>query len=404
MFPLMDNNIREKLRVVQAQLHTHLNGLKIQKYSSFIALHGTSRASSTASLIVLTPDPAQVTNLFTIPDDMKIIVLRFESQPSSENTLLRGYSLTPVPGTIIGASARPDTSFTAGWWVRDCRSGSVFNLTTAHPLRASTLSTSSTWSIKEEGNNPLTVDCPPTAIINATSLALRQDIQQMERNKADRADIEVKIKKLRDIVACSTKKELATVVSAGYGEFQYQSMDDGEVTMIEDWALLRAKTYRVGRNEIRSNSDDFTRKFTGCGDLTVGARVIMNGATSGIREGVVMDRVIDRVDNHDKDTYCWIVTEKYGGEFSHDGDSGAPIGLENGLAGGILTSEGIGVWEDGEKFPISYICGLRETFKRIKDVTGRELEIPSVYDLSRKEYRDRYHYAKTGQIRRRDLG
>jgi hypothetical protein len=82
------------------------------------------------------------------------------------------------------------------------------------------------------------------------------------------------------------------------------------------------------------------------------------------------------------------VTARYGGEFSHERDSGAPVGLEDGLAGGLLTSGGLGVWDNGEQFPISYISGLRETFKRIEDVTGRKLEVPSVDDLSRKADRD----------------
>ena len=52
--------------------------------------------------------------------------------------------------------------------------------------------------------------------------------------------------------------------------------------------------------------------------------------------------------------------------------------------------------------PISaIITSLMDTFERIRVATGRELELPSEYDLSRRQDRDRYHREKTGFHRER---
>jgi hypothetical protein len=114
-----------------------------------------------------------------------------------------------------------------------------------------------------------------------------------------------------------------------------------------------------------------------------------------------MDEIILHIEEHDIPTKNWVVREIAWGTFGTDGDSGAPIGLEGGRASGIYISGGIGSFENGTQFPFSTVTDLQTTFERIKTVTGRTLEIPSRYDLSRKLDRDLYHLQKTGRRRER---
>jgi hypothetical protein len=136
------------------------------------------------------------------------------------------------------------------------------------------------------------------------------------------------------------------------------------------------------------------------GEIECGVKVNMNGAASGRTEGVIMDCINSTLDEPDNETRNWIVREKRWGEFSSDGDSGSPVGLEGGRAGGILLGGGVGIDDnDGTQFPLSYIAPLSNIFARIEHVTGRKLEIPGIYDLSHRSTRDHYHAVKTGKAR-----
>jgi hypothetical protein len=69
------------------------------------------------------------------PDQFGLVFLRYNHQERREDVLLQGYTQNPYPGLAIGTVDRPHTSFSLGWWVRECESGSVFNLTCGHCLR-----------------------------------------------------------------------------------------------------------------------------------------------------------------------------------------------------------------------------------------------------------------------------
>jgi hypothetical protein len=223
----------------------------------------------------------------------------------------------------------------------------------------------------------------------------------MQSRKSDTRVIEEKIQKLDDIDKSSSKRELGTVLAAGYGSYESDSVDDiMKLPLTEDWSLLRVKSYRVGKNAF-PNYGDYEPKFTGSADIEVGTRVVMNGSVTRVQEGIVLDRIMNKSHEHGK-TYCWVVKEKCEGMFSQDGDSGSPIGLMNGLAGGTLISGGLAQHDDGKVFQISFITGITETLRRIEEVTGRKLEIPSEYNLSRSVYRDRHHWQETGSRRRRE--
>ena len=367
-----------------------------------MGLHGTSSQTGTPKLILLTDDFLTHEQLLLIPTSIKFVNLRLRTRKTSQDTLLEGYRETADPGLMIGPTSRPLVSFSNGWWVRDCETGTVLNLTAAHPLRSANTNPPFNWSVRDEHNGPQTVDCPPLCSVNALSLNLRQQLNELISKSAPEYEIEQKKAALEQLQRNLRMLDYATIVSAGYGEFEMTDQMGVKHTLTEDWSLLRAKSDRIGRNVFPTQFIG-TREFTGVGDLKVGMKCFMNGATSGLKEGVVWDEIIMHASEHDAPTKTWIIRDVELNHFGAAGDSGAPIGLEGGLAGGIYVSGGVGVFDgDAEEtgvFAFSIIVSLKDTMKRIQDVTGRVLEIPTEYDLSRKADRDRYHLTKTGRKR-----
>jgi hypothetical protein len=242
------------------------------------------------------------------------------------------------------------------------------------------------------------VDCPPHALIEETTLQLKREIQELGSRDNVNTTIQDKCGHLQEFELCRRNKEFAMVVAAGYGEYAVE--ENGEVLLAEDWVLLRAKSRRIGKNEFPAVDDFSAIRYSSMGEIECGVKVNMNGAASGRTEGVIMDCINSTLDEHDNETRNWIVREKRWGEFSSDGDSGSPLGLEGGRAGGILLGGGVGIDDnDGTQFPLSYIAPLSNIFARIEHVTGRKLEIPGIYDLSHRSTRDHYHAVKTGKAR-----
>ena len=99
----------------------------------------------------------------------------------------------------------------------------------------------------------------------------------------------------------------------------------------------------------------------------------------------------------------YIVREKFGGVFGQAGDSGSPVGLEDGRAGGIYLGGGSGKFDESEEiFHFSIVADLTQTFAQIKACTGRDLEIASEVDLTTSDKRAKYHYERTGKKRERE--
>lgn len=395
LWPILNPGIRAYIENERNQVYNNLAKHGILKYSTFMALHGRSMENAIPSLVFLTKQTIPSSILENISLTIKVLNLRFSSQSESSDTLLNEYTESVNPGTIIGATDRPTTSFSNGWWVRDCETGSIFNLTAAHPLRTPKSSPPYNWSMYTESLRSQTIDSPPMCIINATTLALRREIMDIQARGGHQHEIDMKMKELEKIRRCISKRDLATVVAAGYGEYATSDEDGKEVHNVEDWSLLRPRSDRVGKNEFPPMAT-FVRHFNGIGNIEVGMKCVLNGATSGIREGVVMDEIIHHFEDHDKPTRCWVVREKWCGIFGQDGDSGAPIGLQGGLAGGTYITGGTGLFDNGTPFHFSTMTSIKDTFERIQCVIGRTLEIPTEYDLSQKRDRDRYHFEKTG--------
>ena len=400
MWPIVDTQIRQALNSFRPLLQEHLRRLLPSgDFGILLAMYGHSRATAQPSFIVLSSEQLSATMIPGIPDQFRIICLRYTHKQGSQDVFLKEYTERPFPGLAIGAADRPHTSFSLGWWVRDCTSGSVFNLTCAHSLRESRKEEPRTWSRNDELGSPQIVDCPPHPLIEKTTVQLKQEIQELVDSRDDvDAVIEDKCKHLREMEMCRRNKEFAMIVAAGYGEYAIEENGE-EVLLAEDWALLRAKSRRIGRNEFPAMDDFSSIRYSKMGKIDYGVKVHMNGAVSGRTEGVIMDCINSTLDEHDNETRNWVVREKRWGRFSSEGDSGSAIGLEGGGAGGILLGGGIGVDEDGSQFPFSYIAPLSAIFARIEQVTGRKLEIPDVYDLSHRSTRDHYHRMKTGKTR-----
>lgn len=396
MWPILDTQIRQTLNSVRPVLQEYLRRLPIGDFGIMLAMYGHSRETAQPSFVVLSSERFSMTMVPGIPDQFRIVSLRYTHKQGSQDVFLKEYTEKPCPGLAIGAADRPHTGFALGWWVRDCTSGSVFNLTCAHSLREPQKEGTHAWSRNDELGSPQVVDCPPHPLIEETSVQLKREIQELANVNAA---IEEKCRHLREMEMCRKDKEFAMVVAAGYGEYAVE--ENGEqVLLAEDWALLRAKSRRIGKNEFPAVDGFSAIRYSSMGEIDYGVKVNMNGAISGRKEGVIMDCINSNLDEHDNETRIWVVREKSWGIFSSEGDSGSAIGLEGGRAGGILLGSGIGVDDDdGSQFPFSYIAPLSAIFARIEQVTGRKLEIPDVYDLSHRSTRDHYHRVKTGKAR-----
>jgi hypothetical protein len=73
---------------------------------------------------------------------------------------------------------------------------------------------------------------------------------------------------------------------------------------------------------------------TNVGEIRMGMECFLSCATSGVKEGYAWDELETHLSDHDVPTRNWIVRDKDMGIIGRDGDSGAPIGLEGGLAEG----------------------------------------------------------------------
>ena len=173
LWPLLDPVERAHIDNMKQPLHSCLAKEGISSYSTTMAIHGTNHQTGTPKLILLTDEFLSPQQRRNIPSSIKYVNLRLRSVPASQDTPREKYKEKADPGTIIGAADRPNTSFSNGWWVRDCQTGSVFNLTAAHPLKAAPESTPFNWSVRNESSRSQTVDCPPVCAINAISLKLR---------------------------------------------------------------------------------------------------------------------------------------------------------------------------------------------------------------------------------------
>ena len=374
MWPLLDDEIRESLNTKRETLQTRLIEVGILKHSTFFALFGSRKETAVATIILLTPNVVPKGVLQEISTDLSVINLRYLSSPASRETLLQDYVQSPNPGTIIGAEDRPTTSFSSGWWVRDCHTGSVFNLTVAHPLRKAAATSPYAWSVVTESLESQRVDSPPVCVINATCLELRQEINELQSHRRSLAEMEEKTKELEDVRRILNRKDFATVVAAGYGEFQDEDDVQG-VMLVEDWGLLRARSDRIGMN-VFPPMTEFSRYFTGIGPIKIGIKCVINGATSGVREGVVVDEIVECLDEHDQQTKTWVVVEKGYGTFGQEGDSGSPIGLEGGLAGGTYVSGGIGIFDDEYSVPVLNHHFIANYFEKDRECNGKKVRNP----------------------------
>jgi hypothetical protein len=226
-----------------------LSAAGIKNYHIFLGKYGTDMETARPTILLeIGPD----VNLSNIPTfvDVEITILKIKThEPGADDVLLKGYNPRPGPGSIIGANASPG-SFAAGWWVRDVDSGSVFNLTTAHALRVLP-HPKHTWSHYLETLESETVDCPPLPVINSTVLHLRQDINQF-RMSGDNTKMYEAISQLAEVESCKDRRDWGTVVAAGYGEYEYEGADGELQVRLEDLALIRVRSSRIGVNSIPS--------------------------------------------------------------------------------------------------------------------------------------------------------
>ena len=167
---------------------------------------------------------------------------------------------------------------------------------------------------------------------------------------------------------------------------------------------MRVKSRRIGKNELVVASRSFNNLSSPKQAPGKSARIvfIMGACQGGGSEKSLTIEVCQVWSEYDERTRTY-AREKYGGLFDQDGDSGSPVGLEDGQAGGIYV-DGVTAKldESGEVFEFSMVANLSRTFAHIKATTGCELEIPKEVDLTTSGKRDQYHYEETGRLRQRE--
>jgi fatty acid-binding protein DegV len=72
---------------------------------------------------------------------------------------------------------------------------------------------------------------------------------------------------------------------------------------------------------------EFSLYFIGVGQTKIGTKCVISGATSDVREGVVLDEIVEHLDEHDQQTKTVVVVDKSNCTFGQEGDS---IGLQGG--------------------------------------------------------------------------
>jgi hypothetical protein len=265
--------VRQQISCKRTKLYDYLATSGIREYQTFMAMIGTNTTTAVPCLVLLTREFVK-SQLGASTSEFKVVNLRYYSQKQSQYTLLNEYIQSPSPGTIVGASDRPTTSFSTGWWVRDCESRSVFNLSVAHSLRTAVKKPPYGWSITGESLNLQTIDSPPICLVNSTLLALRRTINYLQTHGGRPDELESKLNELRSLRQYLERRDFATVVAAGYGEYKMENKDD-DINKIEDWSLLRARSDRIGRNEF-PHMANFNRTFTSVGRMQVGMRCVLN--------------------------------------------------------------------------------------------------------------------------------
>jgi hypothetical protein len=405
MWPLEPSPARTRLSTYQMELGEHLSANGIFGYQIFVGKYGIEEADSMPHIFLASDKDLYLTVLPETPDNVPITLLRLKkSEPRDCKVFLKTYPPQPSPGTIIGPHNDPTGFFSAGWWVRDVDTGSVFNLTVAHGIKDAKPPRFA-WSQKHETLESPAIDCPPWIQVHETSQNLRDEIQ-----KSLYAG-EVKVagamrEELNLVQKCLDKRDWATVIGAGYGEYDYFKAEGGMESRLEDWAILRVRSDRIGKNSLPHlasiPSGRFNENYTQMGEVNIGDKCAMSGGYSGMVNGRVFDQYVYHNEEHDGPSTQFAIVAEHQGAFGVDGDSGSPIAMEDGRAGGIFVGGGSAFKVEGEvetEFHYGYMVPLTWVFERIRDVLGRHLELPSRHDLSRRADRDNYHLWRTGTAR-----
>ena len=360
------------------------------------------------SILVLSTTPP--TSIGVIPPDgVNVIIMQSTPRREAQNDLL-SYSENVGPGAFLGPVNRPDKSFSAGWWVRDKGSGSMFNLTCAHAFKRCV---EYEWKIECEGIEP--VASPPRCKVSATILSLQRQILAWDVTRFESKDaaymaqcleVQQSIAKLKALSDDMIK--FGTVVHAIYGDYPDESsVTENPVVLRDDWALIRPFHQRIGSNILEippSYENIFQREYTKVGQLHIGSRVAGYGSQSGFRTGVIVAHHESQQVGDRGTVRRWLVASSDGQDFSQKGDSGGPVIMEGGLAAGIILGRVGARWVDADvHFNCSWILPLTEIFPRIKIMTGRDVEIPTQVDLRERSVREIYHFQKTGELRKREL-
>ena len=157
MWPLVDNKVRAEMHNYRRILQQDLRNLDIGDFGIMVALYGSSRTAQ-PSFIVLSTKRFPLTMVQGIPEQFGLVSLRYTHKERIEDVLMKTYTQNPYPGLAIGAADRSHTYFSLGWWVKDCDSGSVFNLTCGHSLREAPKNGPYSWFINDERGSPQVVD------------------------------------------------------------------------------------------------------------------------------------------------------------------------------------------------------------------------------------------------------
>jgi hypothetical protein len=320
---------------------------------------------------------------------------------------VRAYQQKPQPGSSIGSSASPDSSFSLNCYFRDQNKNNdkVYSLTVHHGVSGKP------EPIPLQANPTVTIQQPSIPDLDSSKNHLIETIDSTRSYLQSDRRISAAVRESREHLIASTTNVLdahlkidsefgTVVVSSGLAHVQFEGR-----TMNEDWALIAVDPSRVGENYMWC--DDLRKRplegtpHNFCGQYVSGLRapridddeeeplVRKWGRKTGISTApihLVYSHV--KLPGIEGETSEYTITT--GVRFSDRGDSGGPVlDMENKLLGMVLGgSDGTpAVLEGHERLGAvwcSYITPIQLILERVALVTGMRLE-PILVDLDERE-------------------
>jgi Trypsin len=320
------------------------------------------------------------------------------------SSMFQDYQKRPQPGSSIGSSAYPMSSFSLNCFFRDARvkSQQIYSITVHHGIRLSP------DPITMNLNPSITIQQPSLSDHNASRDSLIKTIDLYTSESHSDQQIPTAVQKRREEMVVKYKNALdehlkvdvhfgIVITSSGLVHGQYEGR-----TINEDWAVIAVDRERTGENYMRTEymrietfpwrpHNCYGQYVSGVGEIRADEDKLVRkwGRKTAVTTGAVQ-LVYSHVKLPGVDGEACEYTVTGGRCFSDTGDSGGPVlDEDNRLVGMILggTEGEPKVLEGHERLGrvfCSYVTPINLILQRVEAVTGLRLE-PLLVDLEERE-------------------